>query len=87
MSYTIRTDSEGTIYLFYEQFQSPFFVENPVGTQFLVRSFNGGASWTRPVAIDTERDPCPLLQFDGSTQRLGPHPNHVGPYSGSLSYS
>ena len=66
---TIRTDSEGTIYLFYEQFQSPFFVENPVGTQFLVRSFNGGASWTRPVAIDTERDPCPLLQFDGSTQR------------------
>jgi hypothetical protein len=66
---TIRTDSEGTVYLFYELFQSPFFVQNPVGTQFVVRSFNGGASWTRPVAIDTERDPCPLLQFDGTTRR------------------
>jgi hypothetical protein len=66
---TIRTDSQGTVYLFYEQFQSPFFVQNPMGTQFVVRSFDGGTSWSRPVAIGTTHDPCPLLQFDGTSDR------------------
>ena len=66
---TIRTDSQGTVYVFYEQFQSPFFFANPISTQFVVRSFDGGVRWTRPVAIGTEHDPCPILQFDGSFRR------------------
>jgi hypothetical protein len=35
----------------------------------MVRSTDGGVSWTRPVAIGTTRDPCPLQQFDGTSGR------------------
>jgi hypothetical protein len=65
----VRTDSEGTVYVFYEQFQSPFTFPSPIGTHMVVRSFDGGVSWTRPRAIGTTHDPCPLLQYDGATRR------------------
>jgi hypothetical protein len=66
---TIRTDSEGVVYVFYEQFQNPERFLPPNGSHFMVKSFNGGGSWTRPQLIQTITDPCYALQFDGSTNR------------------
>jgi hypothetical protein len=66
---TIRTDSNGVVYLFYEQFQSPFTFLPPHGTHFLVKSFDGGVSWTRPTALYTITDPCFVLNFDGNVDR------------------
>jgi hypothetical protein len=66
---TIRTDSNGVVYVFYEQFQSPFRFLPPQGTHFLVKSFDGGVSWTRPMALYRIVDPCFALSNDGSTLR------------------
>jgi hypothetical protein len=66
---TIRTDSEGVVYVFYEQFQNPERFLPPNGSHFMVKSFNGGGSWTRPQLIQTITDPCYALQFDGSSNR------------------
>jgi hypothetical protein len=66
---TVRTDSQGTVYVFFEQFMNPDVFPNPIGTHFVVRSFDGGVRWTRPVAIGTTHDPCPLQQFDGTSGR------------------
>ena len=35
----------------------------------MVKSFDGGQSWTRPQLIQTINDPCYALQFDGSIPR------------------
>ena len=67
---TIRTDSRGVVYVFYEQFENPQKVGLPPrGTHFLVKSFNGGATWTKPMALYRIVDPCFALAFDGSTLR------------------
>jgi hypothetical protein len=55
---TIRTDSEGVVYVFFEQFQSPFTFLPPQGTHMVVKSFDGGRSWTRPEALYQVTDPC-----------------------------
>jgi hypothetical protein len=40
---TVRTDSKGVVYVFYEEFQDPDKVGLPTtGTHFLVKSFDGG---------------------------------------------
>jgi hypothetical protein len=44
---TIRTDSRGTAYVFYEDF-GQFATSQPVGTIKFVRSTDGGAHWSRP---------------------------------------
>ena len=66
---TVRTDSEGVVYVLYEQFQNPEVFLPPTGSHFMVKSFDGGQSWTRPQLIQTITDPCYALQFDGSTNR------------------
>jgi hypothetical protein len=67
---TVRTDSRGVVYVFYEQFQNPEKVGLPPrGTQFLVKSFDGGATWTKPAAIFPIVDPCFALNFDGTSNR------------------
>jgi hypothetical protein len=67
---TIRTDSNGVVYLFYEEFQNPLKVgQPPTGTQFLVKSFNGGATWTKPLALFSVVDPCFAFSFDGTGLR------------------
>jgi hypothetical protein len=66
---TIRTDSHGVVYVFYEQFQSPFSFLPPQGTHMLVKSYDGGLSWTRPMALYRITDPCFALSFDGSGNR------------------
>jgi hypothetical protein len=58
---TIRTDSDGVVYVFYEEFQDP--TNRSVGfpppaTHMLVQSFDGGRSWTRPRALYRIVDPC-----------------------------
>ncbi len=63
---TIRTDSHGVVYVVAEQFA--------VGTpgqdsHLLVKSFDGGSSWTKPVSIGQVVDTCFLLQFDGTGLR------------------
>jgi hypothetical protein len=55
---TIRTDSTGVVYVFWEEFQSPFRFLPPVGTHVLAKSFDGGRSWTRPMDLYRVTDPC-----------------------------
>jgi hypothetical protein len=64
---TIRTDSHGVVYVFYEEFQNPAKVGlPPTGTHSLVKSFDGGATWTNPMKLYTVVDPCFVLNFDGT---------------------
>jgi hypothetical protein len=58
---TIRTDSEGVAYVFYEEFQDPLKPSigfPPRATHKLVQSFDGGQTWTRPRTIQQAIDPC-----------------------------
>jgi hypothetical protein len=58
---TIRTDSEGTAYVFYEEFQNPTKPAvgfPPKATHKLVQSFDGGDTWTKPRTIQQVTDPC-----------------------------
>jgi hypothetical protein len=67
---TVRTDSNGVVYVFWEEFQNATKVGFPTtGTHFLVKSFDGGATWTKPMALYTVVDPCFALQFDGTGLR------------------
>jgi hypothetical protein len=60
---TIRTDSHGVVYVFADQFG--------VGTpgheaHILIKSFDGGKSWTRPQIIGQAVNTCFAVQFDGA---------------------
>ncbi|MBA2536519.1 MAG: exo-alpha-sialidase, partial [Actinobacteria bacterium] len=56
---TVRTDSTGVAYAFYEEFQDPTKIGfPPQAVHMMVKSFNGGWSWTRPRAINRVVDPC-----------------------------
>jgi hypothetical protein len=60
---TIRTDADGVVYVFANQFA----VGTPgSGKHIMVRSFDGGKSWTRPVELFTAVDTCFAVQFDGA---------------------
>lgn len=52
---TIRTDSHGVVYVFAYQFASGF---PGFGAHILIKSFDGGASWTRPQRLFTAVDTC-----------------------------
>jgi hypothetical protein len=51
---TIRTDSDGVVYLFYAHFS----FDSNVGTQVMQESFDGGQNWTRPQDIFEINDGC-----------------------------
>jgi hypothetical protein len=60
---TVRTDSHGVVYVFANQFA----VGTPAhGSHILIKSFDGGKNWTRPVNIGAAVDTCFLVQFDGT---------------------
>jgi hypothetical protein len=60
---TIRTDSSGVVYVFANQFA----VGTPgQGSQLLIRSFNGGKTWTKPQNIGLSVDTCFSVAFDGA---------------------
>jgi len=52
---TIRTDSNGVVYLFFAHFAVGF---PAVGTHAMVKSFDGGHTWTRPEDIVSMNDAC-----------------------------
>ncbi|HEX8996831.1 MAG TPA: sialidase family protein, partial [Ktedonobacterales bacterium] len=63
---TVRTDSHGVVYVFADQFA----VGTPGhGSHLMIRSFNGGNTWTPPVNLGLAVDTCFLVQFDGSGYR------------------
>jgi hypothetical protein len=52
---TVRTDSHGVVYAFYTHFA----VGTPgIGTHTMVKSFDGGKTWTRPSEILSMNDAC-----------------------------
>jgi hypothetical protein len=52
---TVRTDSHGVVYVLYTQFQ----VGTPgIGAHVLVKSFDGGHTWTRPRPLFAVNDAC-----------------------------
>jgi hypothetical protein len=63
---TVRSDSNGVVYVFANQFA----VGTPGnGSHIMIKSFDGGKSWTRPVNIGLAVDTCFLVQFDGTGGR------------------
>jgi hypothetical protein len=63
---TVRTDSHGVVYVFANQFA----VGTPGNTShIMLKSFDGGKSWTRPVNIGLAVNTCFLVQFDGTGNR------------------
>ena len=62
----MRTDSHGVVYVVANQFA----VGMPgQGSHILIKSFDGGATWTRPQNIGLAVDTCFLVQFDGTSFR------------------
>jgi hypothetical protein len=63
---TVRTDSHGVVYVLANQFAvgMPGF-----GKHIMIRSFDGGKSWEKPVELFTAVDTCFLVQFDGTSFR------------------
>src|SRR5213594_2887515 len=63
---TVRTDSQGVVYVFATQFA----VGTPgQGSHILVKSFNGGKTWTPHQNIGLAVDTCFSTQFDGDSFR------------------
>jgi hypothetical protein len=59
----VRTDSEGTVYVFANQFA----VGQPgEGAHIMIRSFDGGHTWKKPINIGTATDTCFDVMFDGA---------------------
>lgn len=57
---TIRTDSKGVVYVFFAHFE----VGLPgYGSIALVKSYDGGHTWTRPVDLMTAVDDCNYIEF------------------------
>jgi hypothetical protein len=60
---TVRTDSNGVVYVLANQFA----VGMPgQGSHIMVKSFDGGKSWTPPKNIGLAVDTCFSVQFDGN---------------------
>ena len=60
---TVRTDSNGVVYVVANQFA----IGMPgQGSHILVKSFDGGHTWTHPANIGLAVDTCFLVQFDGT---------------------
>jgi hypothetical protein len=63
---TVRTDSNGVVYVLANQFA----VGMPgQGSHILIKSFDGGKSWTKPQNIGLAVDTCFSVQFDGTSFR------------------
>jgi hypothetical protein len=60
---TVRTDSQGVVYVMAAQFA----VGTPGhGSHILIKSFDGGKTWTQPQIVGSAVDTCFLVQFDGT---------------------
>jgi hypothetical protein len=57
---TIRTNSHGVVYLMYQSFQAGI---PGISGHYLVRSYDGGVSWTRPQLVTRLIDNCFVVDF------------------------
>ena len=63
---TVRTDSHGVVYIFANQFA----VGTPgKGAHVMIKSYDGGKTWTQPVKIGMAVDTCFAVSFDGTGYR------------------
>ena len=53
---TVRTNSHGVVYVFYQTFSTTSVPG--VSSHFLVRSYDGGTSWTKPQLVTSLNDNC-----------------------------
>ena len=53
---TIRTNSHGVVYVFYQTFSATSLPS--ASSHYLVRSYDGGTSWTRPRLVASLNDSC-----------------------------
>lgn len=60
---TIRTDSNGVVYVFANQFAVG---EPGQGSHLLIKSSDGGKTWGKPKNIGLSVDTCFFVQFDGT---------------------
>jgi hypothetical protein len=59
---TVRTDSNGVVYVFAEKFQNPALVELPTrGFHVMFKSTDGGAHWTKAQTVRQITDPCHFI--------------------------
>ena len=59
---TLRTDSNGVVYLFAERFTSPVVAGLPThSNQVMFKSFDGGNHWTKEQVINSVTDPCNFI--------------------------
>jgi hypothetical protein len=85
---TVRTDSEGTVYVFVYQFAFSA-TGSADGTIQMIRSLNGGATWQRPVDLFTVKDGCEYVEdsigrcvmdgVGGARDDLMPDPSSTSP--------
>jgi hypothetical protein len=61
---TVRTDAQGVVYVFYYTFA---FGAPGLGRIDMVKSFDGGSTWTRPHTVTTAYDTC--TEFEPSIGR------------------
>lgn len=79
---TVRTDSRGVVYVFFTHFLGQFPSFNLEAAQTIVKSFDGGATWTEPVDfmpmnigcyyVDTIGDRCTEEGPAGTANETGP---------------
>jgi hypothetical protein len=79
---SIRTDSHGNVYAVFTHFSGTFPSDQTAGSEDLVTSVNGGATWTKPVDFMTMNTGC--YYFDPVAVRCaeegpGGTPNEPGP--------
>jgi len=63
---TVRTDSHGVVYMFATRFSQG---TPGHGTHLMVKSTDGGKTWTKPRRIGLAVDTCFVVQFDGQSGR------------------
>ena len=59
---TIRTDSQGVVYVFANQFAAGSAGTAGAGSILLIKSFDGGTSWTRPRTLLSAFDSCNAVE-------------------------
>jgi len=63
---TVRTDSHGVVYVFVDEFGLG---QPGQGHHLMIKSTDGGRTWSKPVSIGLAVDTCFVVQFDGTSGR------------------
>jgi len=78
----IRTDSHGNVYTVFTHFSGAFPTDQTAGSEDMVTSTDGGATWTRPVVVTTMNTGCYYFDpvgFRCAEEGPGGTPNEPGP--------